>query len=222
MAVPSSSRGYGPSNHWQRLYFDGDERRFEQWLIKFLGYMRLRKLKDDIDLSVTTTNRTATVEADAIEAASTAPTSPTDDAEENAVAFAELIQFLDDRSLSLVMRDAYDGRKALNILKEHYAGKGKPRIISLCTKLTSLSKLSTDSVTDYVIKGETTATALRNGRETVSDELLTAMILKGLPVQYKPFEVVITQNDKNMTFTDFKVALRNTIFFNSSYLVISC
>ena len=122
------------------------------------------------------------------------------------MAFAELIQFLDDRSLSLVMRDAYDdGRKASNILKEQYAGKGKQRIISLYTELTSLSKLSTDSVTDYVIKGETTATALRNAGETVSDGLLIAMILKGLPVQYKPFEVVITHNDKNMTFTDFKV-----------------
>ena len=171
--------------------------------------MRL-KVKRVIDPSVTTTNRTATVEADAIEAAPTAPTSHTDDAEKNAVDFAELIQFLDDRSLSLVMRDAYDdGRKALNILKEHYAGKGKLRIISLYTELASLSKLSTDSVTYYVIKGETTATALRNAGETVSDGLLIAMILKGLTVQYKPFEVVITQNDKNMTFTDFKVALRN-------------
>ena len=85
--------------------------------------MRLQKLKDFIDPSLTTTNRTATVEADAIEAASTASTLPADDPEKNAVAFAELIQFLDDRSLSLVMMDTYDGRKALNILKEPYAGK---------------------------------------------------------------------------------------------------
>ena len=100
--------------------------------MKFLGYMRLQKLQDVIDPSLTTTNRTATVEADAIEAASASSTSPADDPEKNAVAFAELIQSLEDRSLSLVMRDAYDdGRKALNILKEHYAGKGKPRIISL-------------------------------------------------------------------------------------------
>ena len=124
MALPSSSIGYGPSNRWQRLYFDGDERRFEQWLIKFLGYMRLQKLKDVIDPSLTTTNRTATVEADAIEAASTASTSPADDPEKNAVTFAELIQFLDDRSLSLVMRDVYDdGRKALNILNPISSGQ---------------------------------------------------------------------------------------------------
>lgn len=46
--------------------------------------------------------------------------------------FAELIQFLDDKSLSLVMRDAQDdGRKAWKMLSEHYAGTGKPRVISL-------------------------------------------------------------------------------------------
>ena len=65
-------------------------------------------------------------------------------------------------------------------------------------EVTSLSKLSTESVTDYVIKGETTATATaQNAGETISDGLLMAMILK------QPFKVVITQDDKNMTFTDF-------------------
>ena len=53
------------------------------------------------------------------------------DAALNADVFAEIIQYLDDRSLTLVMRDAKDdGRKAIEILREHYAGKGKPRVIA--------------------------------------------------------------------------------------------
>ena len=153
--------------------------------------MRLQKLKDVID------------------PVTTADTPPEDDGK-NAEAFAELIQFLHNRSLSLVMRDACDnGRKALEILCEHYAGKGKPRIISLYTALTSLCKLPLESITDYVIKAENTATALRNAGETVSDGLLIAMVLKGLPSEYKPFEVVVTQNDTSQTFPKFKVALRN-------------
>ena len=37
------------------------------------------------------------------------------------------------------MREASDnGREPLRILRDHYAGKGKPRIISLYTQLTSL------------------------------------------------------------------------------------
>jgi len=30
------------------LCFDGDERHYKQWEVKFLGYMRLQKLKDTI------------------------------------------------------------------------------------------------------------------------------------------------------------------------------
>ena len=51
-----------------------------------------------------------------------------------------------------MMRDAKDdGRKAIEILREHYAGKGKPRVIALYTELTSL-KMSVDC-------GLTTATS---------------------------------------------------------------
>ena len=44
----STSTGYGPSSntHWQNLLFDGDERKFELWEAKFLGYMKIKKLKN--------------------------------------------------------------------------------------------------------------------------------------------------------------------------------
>ena len=62
------------------------------------------------------------------------------DPEKNADLYAELIQVLDDRSLSLVMRVApNNGRKAFKILKDHYRSKGKPRIIALYTELTLAS-----------------------------------------------------------------------------------
>ena len=49
---------------------------------------------------------------------------------------------LDNKSLSLVIRDARDnGRKALRILREHYLSKGKLKVISLCTALTPLRRL---------------------------------------------------------------------------------
>ncbi|KAJ8029524.1 hypothetical protein HOLleu_28937 [Holothuria leucospilota] len=116
MSSTDNPTGYGPSastGRWNRLYFDGDENRYEQWEVKFLGYLKLKKLKETILLP--------------------ANTNPLPDgfAGKNEEAYAEMIQFLDDRGLSLVMRDAVDdGRAALKILRDHYAGSSKPLIIS--------------------------------------------------------------------------------------------
>ena len=42
--------GYKPNStgRYNRLLFDEDEWKYEQWEVEFLGYMRLRKLKDVI------------------------------------------------------------------------------------------------------------------------------------------------------------------------------
>ena len=132
------------------------------------------------------------------------------DAVKNAKAFAELVQLLDDRSLALIIRDAKDdGRKALQILREYYLGKSKPRIISLYTELTSLKMNQDENVIDYIIRAETAATSLKTSGETISDSLLIAMLLKGLPNNYRTFSTVITQKDEHISFTEFKVALRS-------------
>jgi len=62
---------------------------------------------------------------------------------------------------------------------------------------------------NYVIRAETAAAALNNASENVSDSLLVAMLLKGLPESYKPSVVVVTQSDKQQTFVEFKAALRS-------------
>ena len=173
---------------YSRLCFCGDEQKYEQWEIKFLGYMRLQKLKDTI----------GRLADDKI------------DTDKNAEAFAELIQSLDNKSLSLIMRDAIDdGRKALTILREHYEGTSKPRIISLYTQFTSFLKSSHKSVSDYIIRAKTAAVALKSAGEMVTDTLLIAMVLKGLPETFKPFAVVVTPSEKKQSFSDFKPALQS-------------
>lgn len=164
--------------------FNGDSRSYELWEVKFLGLMRLKKLSKVFS-------------------------EDNPDPEDNAEAFAELIQCIDDRSLSLIMRDATDkGKEALDLLRRHYRPKGKSTIISLYQELTSLT-LASESITDYIIRAETAANALRQTGETISDSLLIAMVIKGLPKSYQSFITVTTQRETPQSFIDFKESLRN-------------
>ena len=165
--------GYGTSNYTNhgRLYFNGCASKFELWEVKFLGHLRIQNLQDVL-------------------------TEENVDAAKNERVYAELVQVLDDTSLSLIMRDASnDGKKAMAILKEHYLGKSKPRIISLYGELASLKMAADESVTDYVIRAETASTCLKTAGENISDTLLIAMVLRGLPSEYDSFATVITQKD---------------------------
>ena len=80
----------------------------------------LRNIADFVlmDMSASTSNgKLNSSEITKVEDTIVAPEDGEIDADKNAEAFAELIQFLDDKSLSLIMRDASkDGRKVLTIL----------------------------------------------------------------------------------------------------------
>ena len=121
MSAQPSSIGYGPRH---RTIFDGDESHYELWETKMLAHMRLVKLYDTI-----------------------AGTGALND-EKNKDAFTELVQCLDDRSLSLIIREAnQDGRKPLQILRAHYIGTGKPRVLTFYHELSSLKMGANEDIT---------------------------------------------------------------------------
>ncbi len=91
----------------------------------------------------------------------------------------------------------------------HKVQQGKPRIIALYTELTSLEKGASETATDYLIRAERSIAALKNAKETLSDGLVIAMILKGLPEAYKPFVVHVTQSTNEITFAMFKSQLKS-------------
>lgn len=172
-----------------QLLFDGSEEKYDLWETRFLGCLHILKLKETILHEPAQAND--------------------EDRRKNADCYAELVRLIDDKSLSLIRHEAADdGRKALRILKEHYAGKSKPRIINMYTSLTKLRMTENETVTDYLIRAENIITALREAGETLSDGLIVAMILGGLPGAFKPLAVHVTQNEDNVTFADFKRRLR--------------
>ena len=84
------------------------------------------------------------------------------DFEKNADIFSMIIQILDDKSFNMIIRDAPDkGRESFRILKDHYLGTSKPRILSLYTELISLKKGSSETVTEYILSAETVASRLK-------------------------------------------------------------
>ena len=183
MTVNPMSIGYGPR---ARLLFDGDENQYDLWEVRFLGYLQLQGLKSVV-LS----------------------TDDTIDADKNEKVFSEMVQVLDEKSLCLIMNDAADdGRAALKILRSHYKGSGKPRVLTLYTNLCNL-QMGTKSLTEYVSKAERLSTNLKSCNETVSDSMLIAMVMRGLPESYSSFIVVITQSSKEYTFLEFKAAIHN-------------
>ena len=185
--------GYGPRS----LRFDGRESSYEIWEEKFLTHLRLNKLHGVVDAADDTNENAETVAANA---------------EKNADVYATMIPLLDDKSISLVMRDARnDGRKALKILRSHYRGNGTPRIISLYMSLCVLSMSSTESVTDYVLRAESASTSLKMAGKEVDDSLLIAMVMKGLPGEYRSFCTIVNQveSGKELSFEEFKKSLRS-------------
>ena len=110
------STGYGPSARQCGMIFNGDPEKWEQWECKYLAYMNIKKLKKVV-----------------------LPDGGTATPEQLEEAFSEMVHLLDERSLNLIMRDAKDnGREALKILREHYAGRSKQRIVSLYKTLCNL------------------------------------------------------------------------------------
>ena len=110
----------------------------------------------------------------------------------------------------LVIRDAQDnGRKDLTILREHYLSKRKLKVISFYTEVTPLRRLESASITDCMIRVENICNALKEAGEVINNGLLIAIVLKGLPLNFKPFTAVITQKKKTLTFSELKVCLRS-------------
>ena len=66
-----------------------------------------------------------------------------------------------------------------------------------------------ETVTDHLIRAEKANAALRSAKESLSDGLIVAMILKGLPESFKPLVVHVTQSPTEVTFSQFKSHLRS-------------
>ena len=175
--------------------FNGRAEEYELWEERMLCCMHCVGLKETI---LKEPGRPLTVEEQAA------------DDKLNADAYCALAPLLDNVSLGLIFRDTKNkGRESLQVLREHYIGKGRPRIVSMYITLTSLKKADTETVTEYIIRAEQIITALKGAGEAPSEGLMMAMIMRGLPEKYKPFTLMVTHSSAEMKLAEFKAKLRN-------------
>ena len=171
----SSITGYGASKN---LQFNGEESQYEVWEIKFFSYLRLQKLHkyllDGDSLRTSALPAPAGADTNAIAAAAAL------DEEKNEEIFAMLVQVLDDKSINLILRDAKNnGRAAIRILREHFIGSTKPRIIYMWCELTSLKLSPTEDITEYVQRAKKCTSRLWEAKQTIEESMLIAMVVNG-------------------------------------------
>ena len=154
--------------------------------MKFLGFLRIQHLRQII----------------------LSPTDQIDDidfVENDDTVDTDLIQYMGDKSLSVIIRDTSDNeRKALKLLMEHHFSKGKQKVISLYTELTSSRRLKSESIRDYIIGAENISTALKEAGESIIDGHLIAMVLKRLPPNFNPFTRVMSQKKNPWLFLNLR------------------
>ena len=68
--------------------------------------------------------------------------------------------------------------------------------VSQLLKYTTLKKGHSKSIIGYIIGAKNAATALNAAYEVVSDSLVVAIALKGVPGDYTPIVAVITQQER--------------------------
>ncbi|KAL6461003.1 hypothetical protein MHYP_G00309690 [Metynnis hypsauchen] len=203
-STAAESTGYGPRHvpgtamHGRGLppRFDGDEARYHIWEARFSAYLKTIGLKDAV-LGSELAGEANAAEDEEI-------------CRKNELAYAELCGCLDDNTLTLIVYEAPDdGKKSLAILRRHFESEEKPRIVGLYTELTNVLMADGEALADYLARVEKIVAALKRAKETLSDALLIAMVLKGLTDDYSPFSVHVTQTKETLTFNEFKARLRS-------------
>ncbi|XP_063609275.1 uncharacterized protein LOC134783360 [Penaeus indicus] len=179
------STGYGP----RYKPFDGNADNYDLWEENFHGVLYVMKLHHAFD-------RYASERPDGYNL---------EDAKKTIYSY--LTGYLDITSLGMIKREARDdGVKALAVLRKYYMRETNHRLNALWRTFIN-KRLEEGSVTQYLSSMEETVAALRESGESVSDRLIVATTLKGLPPKYKNFVDVANQRDPSYDYPGLKTAL---------------
>ena len=122
---------------------------------------------------------------------------------------AYLVQCFDSRSILMLTNDCKgDGPQACQLLPGHFSTETL-RLMNLLEKFRTLRLEPRESMVDYLTRAEYVSKQLELAGEKVSENMLTPIVLKGLPSEYDYFKTLHDFSKDRASFAEVKKALKN-------------
>ena len=125
-----------------------------------------------------------------------------------------LVMVLDTTSLMLIRHDCVDnkglgdGHKAWGLLQERFRSNETVTVVSVMRQLARLTLKEDEALPQYFIRAQELSTRLGQAGEHLSEPLLNAMVLNGLPERYEHFVVQESFNPAG-SFVELRTRLTN-------------
>ena len=123
--------------------------------------------------------------------------------------WCELIQCLQKEAGMMIRGCKGNGTEAWKLLKSHFRSTERPRIQQLLHDLTNLKLEVGETVANYLIRTDDMKLSLSEVGETISDQMMCSVVLKGLPPSFSNFVTVVNYGSSTTTFATLKRDLVN-------------
>ena len=123
--------------------------------------------------------------------------------------WCELIQCLDRKSVMLIKRDKPDGSAAWNRLQSYFKSTERPRVQRMLNEISNLKLEASESIKDYILRSENLQMNLQEAGEGISEKMMIAMLLKGLPKEFDNFTTVVNFSKDAKSLDEIKRDLSN-------------
>ena len=90
-----------------------------------------------------------------------------------------------------------EGAKAWKLLQERFQSVETPTVVNLVAQLARLQLEESEDLDSLFIRGKQLLTRLQEAGEAVSETLLNALVVNGLPMRYGSFDIQESFNPAN-------------------------
>ena len=132
--------------------------------------------------------------------------------------WCELIQCLDRKSLMLIKRDKPDGSAAWNRLQSYFKSTERPHVQRMLNEISNLKLEASESIKDYILRSENLQMNLQEAGEGISEKMMIAMLLKGLPKEFDNFTTVVNFSKDAKSLDEIKRDLSNFAETSKTFL----